>query len=411
MIELLGFELLAFDFHLTSHSSVCFICVYLPPLGSMNLCTVDNLLKVLRRFMAGQEVYVIGDFNFSNYKANNTIPLSTYKQPLQNFLYFLEDYHLKQLVRESTHIAHNILDLVITSKPQNVTSVDIIHPLTNTCDHNMIEIKLNINTSMKNNGTPKLNYYAANYTHINQYLSSINWDTVFVENENINQMYNKFLDVVHTSIKLFVPKSKNPRKPYLPKEIKKLLNKKRKLYKKSKTDSTFKPAYKAHEKLYKTAIKNYKHSCEEKVLSSNSKKVLYNHIKNKLHSRHFIPPLHQSQNQICLDSESKANLLNNTFAKVFLNENSTKPPPTPITTHQYIPYNNVSPISPREVFNTILKMKKSVSQTPDGIPSYYIYRTASQLSKPLSILFNYSISTGQVPEIWKKALVTPIYKK
>ena len=56
-------------------------------------------------------------------------------------------------------------------------------------------------------------------------------------------------------------------------------------------------------------------------------------------------------------------------------------------------------------------MKKSVSQTPDGIPSYYIYRTASQLSKPLSILFNYSISTGQVPEIWKKALVTPIYKK
>ena len=56
-------------------------------------------------------------------------------------------------------------------------------------------------------------------------------------------------------------------------------------------------------------------------------------------------------------------------------------------------------------------LKKSVSQTPDFVPSYYIIQTSNQLIKPLSIIFNHSLLTGQIPDLWKKAIVVPIFKK
>ena len=407
--ELLGFELLAFDFYVTSLYSICFVCVYLPPLGSMNTCTVNRLLKVLRRFMAKQEVYIIGDFNFSDYNTNNII--STCKEPLRNFLSFLEDHCLKQFMRESTHIAGNILDLIITSKPQNITQVDVIHPLTDTCDHNMIEIKLNINTTFKSTRTPKPNFYVADYTNINQYLSSIDWENEFAPCKNMNELYTKFLEKLHTTIKIYVPTNNSTHKPRLPKEIRRILRTKWKLYKKSKVDKSFKAAYKEQEKLYKNAIKNYRYNCEQKVLNSNSKKVLFNHIKNKLHSRHTIPPLKKPDDQYCLDSQSKADLLNKTFSKVFLNESTSSNPPTLSTSYSHITHSHVTPISPQDISHAIHRLKNSVSRTPDSIPSYFIKRTSSQLLKPLSILFNYSINTGQIPNVWKNALIVAIYKK
>ena len=170
--ELCGFELLVFDFYTTSRCYERFICVYLPPQGSNDLSTVKSLIRVLRRFMTEQVVHIVGDFNFSDYKtyiSHTTTP----KEPLKQFLYFLEEHHLKQLITKPTHKSNNILDLVITSKPQNMTAIKIHNPLTDTCDHNMIEMRLNINTTHKSIVPPKQNFYAANYTDINQYLSSI----------------------------------------------------------------------------------------------------------------------------------------------------------------------------------------------------------------------------------------------
>ena len=407
--ELCGFELLAFDLYVNSRYSVCFICVYLSPHESKNPSTVISLLRVLKRFMAKKEVYVIGDFNFSDYKPKNNY--SKGKESLQHFLCFLEEQCLSQLVTQPTHNSGNILDLVITSKPQNIIDIQILNPFTDTCDHNTIELKLNINTTTSSNRTPKHNFYKGNYNNINQYLSSINWENVLAPHSNINQMYTNFIQILHTTISLFVPISKNTKKPRLPKHIKLILNRKQKLYKKSKIDSSFKSAYKAQEKLYKKAVKEYRYKCEKNVLKSKNKKVLFNHIKGKLSTRHHIPPLQNSNNEIFLESQSKANLLNQTFAKVFLQENTPTQFPALDTSYNHIECSKMPVISHQDIYQTILRMKSSVSRTPDAIPTYYLQHTASQLIEPLYILFNFSVCTGQVPDIWKQALVTPIYKK
>ena len=409
--ELIGFEMVSFDLYTTSHKTVHFICVYLPPKGSHNSDTVANLITVLKRFVVKNDVYVIGDFNFGEYKCDKSNAKSDYGAPLKKFILFLEKYNLKQLVGSPTHKDGNILDLVITSTPETVSSVTILDPLTDTCDHNQIEIKISTRPKIDNRRLSRLNFYSADYTKINSYLSDINWENILDTNENINQMYEKFLSIIHKSIELHVPINHRTQKPFLPKEIKLLLKAKRKLYIKSKTDSSLKAAYKEKAKLYKKAVANYRKSREEKVLYSNNKKVLFNHIKNKLHTRHFIPPLKLQSGKVCLDTQEKADALNSAFAEVFLQDQPQLHPPRLHTTSTFTTPHIIHTISHQEILNSIRLMKTSVSQTPDSIPSYFVKHTSAQLLQPLFIIFNHSIQTGQIPTIWKKAIVIPIYKK
>ena len=48
---------------------------------------------------------------------------------------------------------------------------------------------------------------------------------------------------------------------------------------------------------------------------------------------------------------------------------------------------------------------------PDAIKHHVLKELAKPLSFPLSDLFNFSLTSGKVPLIWKEANVTPIFKK
>ena len=68
-------------------------------------------------------------------------------------------------------------------------------------------------------------------------------------------------------------------------------------------------------------------------------------------------------------------------------------------------------ITPSMVSEAIARLKSSVSRTPDEVPAYFLKKASSTLAKPLSILYNLVLSKGKVPNIWKQAIVTPIFKK
>lgn len=406
-----GFEIIAFDFYVSTRECITFICVYLPPVSSKDLLIVSQLIEVLKQFMPKNQVYVIGDFNFGNYKWDHSVP--TKKASLNRFLLFLEKYSLSQLITSPTHIDGNTLDLVIASTPENILNIELLEPLTVTCDHQMIKLSIRSTTSNKIPRQNNFNFYLADYNKINQYLSSINWEDIFSFSNNIEDMYNDFLEVIHMSIELYTPETKIYSKPKMPKEIRTMLKEKQRLYKISKYDSNAKVAYREIAKKYKKSIRAHKYQQEQRVVNSRNNKSLHNFIKNKLHTRHQIPPLLQSNNQVTLDALTKSNLLNNTFAKVFLKDEAGSITTTP-TLHKkssnIIPY-VFQPITHQDILTSILKLKNSVSRTPDAIPSLYIKKTSANLVRPLHFLFNYSMATSTIPTLWKKAIVVPIYKK
>ncbi|PKU45836.1 rna-directed dna polymerase from mobile element jockey-like [Limosa lapponica baueri] len=73
---------------------------------------------------------------------------------------------------------------------------------------------------------------------------------------------------------------------------------------------------------------------------------------------------------------------------------------------------NNLPLIQEEVVNDLLMyLDTHKSMEPDGIHPRVLRDLAGELTKPLSIIYQQSWSTGGVPGDWRVANVTPIYKK
>ncbi|CAH2084309.1 unnamed protein product [Euphydryas editha] len=64
--------------------------------------------------------------------------------------------------------------------------------------------------------------------------------------------------------------------------------------------------------------------------------------------------------------------------------------------------------------DSIIKELKSLNITkgpgPDGIPPFFFKYTATAISNPICLIFNRCLEEGVVPQIWKNANITPVYK-
>ena len=68
-------------------------------------------------------------------------------------------------------------------------------------------------------------------------------------------------------------------------------------------------------------------------------------------------------------------------------------------------------LTPEEARNTLKSLPIGKAAGPDLINNRLLKELAQPLALPLSDLFNFSLSSGSVPHIWKQANVTSIHKK
>ena len=68
-------------------------------------------------------------------------------------------------------------------------------------------------------------------------------------------------------------------------------------------------------------------------------------------------------------------------------------------------------ITPEEVLKKLKNLKITKSAGPDNLHPAMLKSLADFLSHPLCELFNRTLETSQLPEDWKKAIITPIPKK
>jgi hypothetical protein len=68
-------------------------------------------------------------------------------------------------------------------------------------------------------------------------------------------------------------------------------------------------------------------------------------------------------------------------------------------------------VTEKVVKNKIRNLKTASAAGPDGIGPRLLQELENELAPALTLIFRRSIEYGEIPEDWKTANVTPIYKK
>ena len=362
-----------------------------------------------------KDIFITGDFNLDTQKAAAN----------QKIINICQYFNLDQLIVEPTHFTENsssILDLVFTTNKCNILSSGVGDPF---LEHNIrfhcpIYFVLNFRKTV----TPVLRrhiwlYDRGDYQAFSQNIIETNWESL--KNNDIDIYASNITDKISELAKKNIPnktvKIRQSDPTWLTSEIKKMIRKRKRLYnkfKRSKSHSDF-------EKYKQTRNKTIAEIRKSKQLETDklAAKLRNNDIGPRdwwKTLKHFIKPEKSTSlpslyndDTVFTEEIDKATLLNDFFVEqTNLDEsNASLPPDVPVSENNL----NYISTSPLEVESILKSLQLGKATGPDAINNRILRELASPLSLPLSDLFNYSLSTGKVPLIWKEANVTPIFKK
>ena len=125
-----------------------------------------------------------------------------------------------------------------------------------------------------------------------------------------------------------------------------------------------------------------------------------------------IPDLHHPPHK-ATTAQDKANMLNRFFIQQSEQSVADSPPTTPPTrtTPDITSTLHTITTSAAEVESLLKQLNTKKSPGHDGIPTRLLKEAAAKVAPSLAVLYNLSFQTGDIPQDWKDATVSPIHKK
>ena len=158
-------------------------------------------------------------------------------------------------------------------------------------------------------------------------------------------------------------------------------------------------------------LAQFRNHVENNLVESGNLSAFYKYVNNELNGSNGVAPLRDQAGNLTTSNTAKpkAALINDYFCSVFTVDDGIINPanlPGLVSTTMAPPF-----FTPTLVEKYIKLLKAKSGSGPDGLPAVFFKNTASSISYPLSILFNLSLQTADIPSIWKLASVTPVFKK
>ena len=393
---------------------------YRPP--EKGIESIDNLESVLvqieRKIKNNPNAIVVlgGDFNAGDIDwCSGKIHLHSKKRKLhERLLDALRNANLTQLQMEPTR-GENTLDLFCTNKPGLTKSISTIPGIS---DHEIIVADSNFNPVHNKKRPYKIyQYNKADWTKIRQSTIKFAEEYLSKQDENdIDTNWNKFKKHILNTMEQLIPSRLVSQKfavPWINTEIKRMGKKKQRLYNKWKRTGrpedreAFKSAKKEANKIIRKAHWDYVNKALIDGLNEKNSKPFWKYIKAKKLENFGIAPL-KKDNTLHCSAAQKAKLLNDQFYSVF-----TKDRGEPIPDISGSKYPQIEPLTIREagVLKLLNEIDPKKASGPDNIPCRMLKILAAEISPVLCQLFNQSIKQGHVPQEWKEAKVTPVFKK
>ena len=368
----------------------------------------DKLCEILKKLP--KPFLIVGDFNFSdiNWSEGKCTAKST------NFYNTFLDTFLTQHVDFPTHKSGTMPDLVLSSNSNLVSLTENVGVL-GSSDHCMILTTVDLTPKRKKLNKTFYDWNKTDFDVLKNRVTNVDWEELLKEGD-ANSAWESFSNTLNVIINETVPQKKyraSSRPQWMTKDVMTAVRLKRrrwKNYTRTKTNQDFyeyKKAEKELKKFIKKAKKKY-----EKDLAKNAKtnpKAFYGYLSSKKNNRVKIGPL--KVNDVVIDDEKEmADTFNDFFSSVFTNENLNFIPSVDnLKSDQSSVYNVI--FTEEVIEKKLGNLKRFSAAGPDGFKPVIFIELSKELSKPLSIIFNKSMSSGIVPIQWRQANVSPIFKK
>lgn len=389
---------------------------YRPPSGSANFCNdLHDCLSHVKVLFPRAAVILLGDFNFPNIVWSNSYSYSLPNSAeAEHFIRICSDFGLTQLVNFPTRVTDttsSILDLILTSEPDIVSSVSNVPGIS---DHDIIQANILLPFSrMRKQLKTIRDYRKADFDSINKDLGTFldeflpNYPERSVQsNWDLFKAKVSELTVKHIPIKQVLS---NTRAPWYNRYINRLSNRKKRFYRaavKSPSDKRW-STYKSAATTYLSEVKRAKSSFFSHtlpVMLKNNPRQFWNFVRGS--ERRAIALL-TAEGHPVPDVEC-ASVLNDTFIKAFSHQatiNNQISLPSP----HYLPMDAIF-VTSEGIRAVIKKLKNSSSCGVDGINAKFLKNTVEYSSIILSCIFSQSLQHSSLPEDWLVGKIVPVHK-
>uniref|UniRef100_A0A1X7VGL1 Reverse transcriptase domain-containing protein n=1 Tax=Amphimedon queenslandica TaxID=400682 RepID=A0A1X7VGL1_AMPQE len=408
--SLSSIELVVVD--ILTHPSIIICLAYVPPPPAFTY--LKHLFSSINAIVGDKDFILLGDFN-----CPETIWVSLHgdNPAFHSLCEFVFDQNLCQLVTVPTHVKGNVLDLVLTQKPESIHDLcvhsDGFSPLP-LSDHYPISFSHSCQISVSTHShLPTLNYLKGDYVALNDYLLDIDWESYFLT-EDVEQLLCFIKSVIYESCCRFVPLQTSHSKRY-PKwftgHVRHKLHKVRSLRIKvaRSPGSSVAAILKIADQELQTAIIEAKSSFEADLVNkyafSNDLKI-FSHVQNLLGFQSI--PCMMSLDSVSASTDAGIeSLFNDFFHSVFSHPsappNVSSPPADADTVDNFS-------FSVSDVYKCLSSLDVHKCCGIDDIPACLLQSCAISLCEPIHHLFSQCVRLSYLPVEWRTHLVTPVYK-
>ena len=386
--------------------------------NNVQLCNLLNYMCELN----SDNLIIIGDFNYPNIDWN--VKRVCINSPCEDlFLEKIQDLFLEQLVTQPTRVREgqrrNILDLVFTNNEYFIENVDYQNPI-GASDHISIVLQLNLNKPQEIKEVPRKLYYKGDYLSMSRYFLDIDWTELF---SNLNTQ--QCLDVFYNHFNLAVDK-------FIPISVKSKIIQTDKLWVNFDVRSASKIKRQAWNSVYKDKVNNLeliqewkrlrnasntisdkaRSNYENKIIqdSKSNPKSFWSYVKKRSKKPGDVSSLVNLNGTLIVDDQENANLLNNYFLSVFVEEPNDNFFDTNVYHHVDITIENFV-IEKEAIVKAISKLSTSKASGPDEIHSRIIKECCIPFSDIFYLFYTKSLQEGVLPNQWKQANVKALFKK
>ena len=370
-----------------------------------------SLFDTIRQ-VARMPCIIMGDFNFGGINWELVQPDSN----SIDFVDLVNDSFLIQNVFEPTR-DENILDLVFCSEIGMVEDMKVKCPIANS-DHNLLSWSVLCDNVREEKKQSTFNYDKGNFNEINRMMREINWNESMVDN-SIDEKWMKFSMKLLECRNRFVPIRTTGRKkipPFMNNSVIKKIKKRNKIWSKYRDNPNFNALnqYKSLRNQITNDIRKAKRKFEMNLADriKEDPKTFYSYVRSKRISKESIGPLVNESGNITADNHEMGRILNKYFASVFTVEDTRNIDTLiPIVNKNLqVTLENVE-ITNTKIRKAIGSLKLNKAEGVDHINSTLLKNSIEGILEPLMIIYKESLKSGEVPKDWRRANVSPIFKK